>query len=54
VAKAFLDTKPAASTKPVTLPARFAARGYHATTYTVAWDAAAAEYRIALAGLAPR
>lgn len=31
-----------------------AAAGYHATSYTIGWNAAAKEYRIALSGLVER
>jgi hypothetical protein len=54
VTKAYLETKPAAVVTPVNLPAQFATRGYQATSYTVAYDAVAKEYRVALAGLVLR
>jgi len=39
---------------PVKVPAQYAVRGYQATSYTVAWDAGANEYRVALSGLVMR
>lgn len=54
VTKAFLETKPAADATPVKLPAQHATRGYQATSYTVGYDAATNEYRIALSGLVLR
>ena len=54
VTKAYLETKPAAVATPVKLPAQYASRGYQATSYTVSWDAAAKEHRIALSGLVMR
>lgn len=54
VAKAYLETKAAAVVTPVKLPAQYGARGYQGTSYTVAYDAVAKEYRIALTGLVLR
>lgn len=54
VTKTLLETKPAAVVTPLKLPAQYAARGYQATSYTVAWDAGAKEYRVALSGLVMR
>ena len=36
---------------PVKLPAKYSRPGYHPTRYTIQWDAAAREYRIALDAL---
>lgn len=36
------------------LSTQYAARGYQPTSYTVAYDAGAEEYRIALSGLVSR
>ena len=52
--KAYLETKPVPVVTPVKLPTQYSERGYQATSYTVAWDAGAKEYRIALSGLVPR
>lgn len=54
VTKAYLETKPAAVATPVKLPAQYSVRGYQATSYTVAWEASAKEYRVALSGLVSR
>jgi len=54
VTKAYLETKPAAVVTPLKLPAQYATHGYQATSYTVGYDAAAKEYRIALSGLVLR
>ncbi|MBA3341544.1 MAG: hypothetical protein H0T48_06880 [Gemmatimonadaceae bacterium] len=54
VTKAFLETKPAAVVTPLKLPAQYSVRGYQPTSYTVGYDAAAKEYRIALSGLVER
>ena len=54
IAKSYLETKPAAVVTPVKLPARYATRGYQPTSYTVAYDAAAKEYLVALSGLVQR
>jgi hypothetical protein len=51
IAKAYLETKPAVVT-PLKLPAKYAATGYQATSYTIAYDAATKEYRVALSGFA--
>ena len=50
--KAYLETKPIDAVTTIKVPAQFASPGYHATSYTVTWDAAAREYRVALSGLA--
>jgi hypothetical protein len=52
--KAYLESKPAAVATPVKVPAQFAATGYQATSYTVSYDAATKEYRVALSGLTLR
>jgi hypothetical protein len=52
--KAYLESRPAAVTTPVKLPAQYSASGYQPTSYTVAYDAAAKEYRISLTGLTLR
>jgi hypothetical protein len=52
--KAYLESKPATVVTPVKLPAQYAASGYQPTSYTVSYDAAAKEYRIALTGLTQR
>jgi hypothetical protein len=54
VTKTFLETKPAGVVIPLKLPTQYAVRGYQATSYTVAWDAGAKEYRVALSGLVMR
>ncbi len=54
VTKAFLETRPAAVVTPLKLPAQYATHGYQPTSYTVTYDAAAKEYRIALSGLVLR
>jgi len=54
VSKSYLETKPSAVVTPVKLPTQYSARGYQATSYTVAYDATAKEYRIALSGLVLR
>ena len=51
IAKTYLETKPAAIATTVKLPAQYASTGYHATSYTVAYDLAAKEHRVALSGL---
>jgi hypothetical protein len=53
VTKAFLEAKPDFRA-PIATPARYAAAGYYPTEYRVYWNAAAKEYRVALAGLAKR
>ncbi|MDP1861510.1 MAG: DUF5602 domain-containing protein [Gemmatimonadaceae bacterium] len=52
--KLYLESKPAAVATPVKLPAQYAASGYQPTSYTVSYDTAAKEYRIALTGLTLR
>ncbi|MEO5817272.1 MAG: DUF5602 domain-containing protein [Gemmatimonadaceae bacterium] len=52
--KAYLESKPAATTTPVKVPAQYAVSGYQPTSYTVSYDANAKEYRVALTGLTPR
>ena len=39
---------------PIPAPRRFATPGYYPTAYSIIWDEAEAEYRIALTGLQPR
>ncbi len=52
--KAFLESKPAAVATALKLPAQYSVSGYHPTSYTVAYDAATKEYKIALTGLTLR
>jgi hypothetical protein len=52
VTVAYLAGKPAEVSTPVKLPARFATRGYHATSYTAGFNASTKEYRMSLSGLA--
>lgn len=54
VTKAFLETKPAAVVIPLKLPTQFAIHRYQATSYTIAYNAADKEYRIAQTGLVER
>ena len=54
VTKAYLETKPAADVTTINQPAQYASTGYQPTTYTIGFDAAAKEYRIALTGLVKR
>ena len=54
VTKAYLDAKPAAAATPIKLPAKYAVSGYQPTSYTVGYDPAAREYRVALTGLVRR
>jgi hypothetical protein len=53
IATAFLATHPT-MTSPVKLPSQYASPGYYPTSYTVAYDATAKEYRIALGGFVSR
>jgi hypothetical protein len=53
VTKAFLETHPNV-TRQIPQPARWAQAGAYPTSYTVAYDAAAKEYRFTLGGLAKR
>jgi len=41
-------------TSPIKLPSSYETPGYYPTQYTIQWNAAAKEYRIALDGLVPR
>jgi hypothetical protein len=54
VAISYLVTKPAAVVTPLKLPAQYAARGYQPTSYTVGYDVATREYRVAISGFASR
>jgi hypothetical protein len=54
IAKSLLDSKPASVSKPVKLPQQYSTSGYHATSYSIVYDAATKEYRIALTGLVER
>ena len=54
IAKSLLDSKPASVSKPVKLPQQYSTSGYHATSYSITYDAATREYRIALTGLIDR
>jgi hypothetical protein len=54
VTKAFMELKQPNVITPIKLPAQYATRGYHATSYTVSYDATAKEYRIGLSGLTLR
>jgi hypothetical protein len=54
VAKSYLDTKPSAVVTPLKLPAHYSTHGYHPTSYSVAWDGTAKEYRVALTGFVSR
>lgn len=53
ITKAFLESHPNV-TAAVPQPSRWATPGYYPTNYTVAYDAAAKEYRIVLASLTKR
>lgn len=53
VAKAFLETRPT-FTSAIKLPSQYATPGNYPTTYTVAYDAATKEYRVALGGFVRR
>ena len=53
ITKAFLESKQSASA-PVPAASRHASPGYYPTAYTIEWDEAAKEYRIALTGLQRR
>lgn len=52
--KAYLESKPAAVATPVKLPGQYAVSGYQPMSYTVSYDAASKEYRVALTGLTLR
>jgi hypothetical protein len=54
IAKAYLETKPAAVLTSIKQPAQYSARGYQPTSYSVGYDASAKEYRIAITGLVSR
>lgn len=54
IAKAYLESKPAAVVTSLHLPAQYSARGYQPTSYTVAYDQATKEYRVGLTGLVSR
>ena len=51
--KAFLESKPQFSA-PIPQPVRYARAGVYPTAYSVKWDEATKEYRIALTGLEKR
>jgi hypothetical protein len=53
ITKAYLDSHPNATT-PIPQPAKWAIAAYYPTTYTVAYDPTAKEYRITLGGLTQR
>lgn len=53
ITKAFLESKQSIAA-PVPSPLRYAAPGYYPSGYSVGWDPAVREYRIALTGLEPR
>jgi hypothetical protein len=40
--------------KPIKVPGQYATSGYQPTSYTVSFDAATKEYRVALSGLTLR
>jgi hypothetical protein len=52
--KAYLESKPPRTTTPVKLPAQYSKRGYQPTSYTISYDVAAKECRVALTGLTQR
>ena len=54
IANSYLETKPAKVVTPVKPPVQYAVRGYHATSYTVEYDAGTKEYKIALSSLVAR
>ncbi|MDQ3080692.1 MAG: DUF5602 domain-containing protein [Gemmatimonadota bacterium] len=54
VTKAFLETKPAMAVSTLKLPARYSKPGYQPASYTIGYDQAAKEYRIAISGLVRR
>lgn len=54
IAKSFLDAKPALVANPLKLPEQYSTSGYHATSYSMVYEAATKEYRIALTGLIDR
>jgi hypothetical protein len=51
--KAFLESQPNV-TLPIKLPAAYSKNGYHPTSYSVTFDAASQEYRMAFTGLTYR
>lgn len=53
VAKSYLESH-ASLSAPIKVPAQYAAPGYYPTTYTVSYDAATKEHRIALGGFIHR
>jgi Domain of unknown function (DUF5602) len=53
IAKSYLETHPN-STVAIPQPTQWASPGMYPTTYTVAWDATAKEFRITLGGLTRR
>lgn len=54
IAKAYLETKPSATTTAVKLPTQYAVHGYQPTSYTVSYDGLAKEYRIAISSFVMR
>lgn len=53
ITRDFLLSKPQFET-PLSVPQEFAVSGYYPDTYSIRWDAASREYRIALGGFALR
>jgi hypothetical protein len=53
ITKAFLETKPNFTT-PVPVAQTYATPGYYTSSYSIRWDEAAREYRVALGGLQQR
>ncbi len=54
ITKAYLESKPSGTVTPVKVPAQYAKSGYHPTSYTIAYDAATKEIKVALSGLTQR
>jgi hypothetical protein len=54
LAKSYLESKPVSDVKPIKVPGQYATSGYQPTSYTVSFDAATKEYRVALSGLTLR
>lgn len=53
ITRAFLESKRDFSA-PLPAPKKYGASGYYPTGYSIRWDEAAKEYRVALTGLVPR
>jgi hypothetical protein len=53
ITKAFLESRPD-FTAPVAVPQQYGTPGYYTTSYSIRWDDAAREYRVALGGLQRR